>query len=104
MNISPELGLAQTRAVLAAGRAAGLGTHVDAFCQATLEAGHWRRWVPQDDHVSDAEKVRLGGSYMFATHHFKELSQRLDRELVSAATTSARIAVEAVKNVMRRYN
>lgn len=103
MNVSPELGVAQTTAVVAAARAANLGGPLDAFCDATVAAGSWRKWVG-DDEVSDEEKVALGGSYLFATPLFAELRQRLDHALRPAGRSTERIAIDAVKAVMHRYD
>lgn len=104
MNVSPELGVAQTIAVLEAARGAKLGDPLDAFCEATITAGYWRKWTGDDPAVPDDEKVMLGGSYLFAAPVFAELRQRLDHALRPQGRSTARIAIDAVKAVMRRYD
>jgi hypothetical protein len=104
MNISPELGCAQTIAVLAAARAARLDQTLDGFCNATIEAGYWRRWVEgTGQEATDLDKVVLGGSYLFATPVFVELRDQLDRALQSRELSTRRIAIDAGKAVARRY-
>lgn len=102
MNISPEIGVAQTLAVVDAARAAGLNGPLDAFCEATVDAGFWRKWAG-DDAVPEGEKVALGGSYLFATPVFAELRDRLDRILRRRGQSTRRIAVNEAKAVAFRY-
>jgi hypothetical protein len=102
MNISPEAGVAQTTAVLHAARAARLSEVVDDFCDATLRAGHWRRWLG-DGPAADDDKVATGGSYLFATPAFAALRAELDRALAGSGRSTRRIATDAVKSLIRRY-
>ncbi len=62
MNISPELGSAQTRAVLTAAYARDACAHTAAedFCSAAIESGYWRKWVSAAGGCTDAAKVELG--------------------------------------------
>ena len=101
MNISPELGSAQVRAVLQAARSARADATVDHFCEAAIDAGYWRKWVTSPDVCPDATKVRLGGSYLFATDAFDELRERLDFALGEDHTR--RVAIDAAKAVIRRF-
>lgn len=104
MNVSPELGSAQTVAVVEAARSAKIGDALDEFCHASVAAGQWRKWAPSEPVPHDDEKVALGGSYMFSSPVFDELRQRLDNALRPQGRSTARIAIDAVKAVMRRYH
>lgn len=105
MNVTLELGAAQTTAVLRAARAARLDAVVDAFCDDAVHAGYWRDWVSErGDATPDDEKVILGGWYLFATPAFDELRQRLDAALAPHGLSTARIAVDAAKAVIVRYH
>ena len=99
LNVSPELGVAQTRAVLGAAHSLGLAGAAEQFSAAAIRAGHWRKWA--EPGASDVDKVSLGGSYLFATAAFAELRDQLDRAMWPGATR--RFAVDAVLAVARRY-
>jgi hypothetical protein len=104
MNVSPELGVAQTLAVLRAARASRLDGALDTFCEAVIEAGYWRKWADgPEEAVPDREKVLLGGSYLFSAPAFTELRDRLDRSLRSQHRSTRRIAIDAAKGVVRRF-
>lgn len=104
MNISPELGSAQTVAVLRAARENRLDGSLDSFCDAVISAGYWRKWAEAPDGaVPDREKVVLGGSYLFSTPAFAELRERLDRALESQDRCTRGVATDAAKAVVRRY-
>jgi hypothetical protein len=104
MNISPEIGSAQTAAVLRAARENRLDGSLDSFCEAVIAAGYWRKWADAPDSaVSDHEKVIIGGSYLFATPAFAELAERLDRALRPQGGATRRVATDAAKAVVRRF-
>jgi tagatose-1,6-bisphosphate aldolase non-catalytic subunit AgaZ/GatZ len=104
MNVSPELGSAQTIAVLRAARESRLDGVMDTFCDAVVEAGYWRKWADgSEDAISDREKVLLGGSYLFSAPAFAELEDRLDLALRPRRLSTRRIAVDAARAVVRRY-
>jgi hypothetical protein len=101
MNISPELGSAQTRAVLTAAHDASAHGAADDFCAAAIKRGYWRKWVTAPEACTDAAKVELGGSYLFATDAFEELRDRLD--FARGAGYTRRISIDAAKAVIRRF-
>jgi len=103
MNISPELGAAQTAAVLTAAREAGAHAAVDRFAAAVLEAGHWRKWVTPSGSTGEWDRIVLGGAYLFATDHFAEFTRRVDPLRRAAGSGVHRVAVEAAAAVVRRY-
>lgn len=104
MNVSPELGCAQTIAVVRAAREARLHRVLDDFCGAAVAAGYWRKWVSSlRGPVPDQEKVVLGGSYLFATPAFTELRVRLDHAGRRDGRSTRRIATDAAKTVISRY-
>jgi len=104
MNVSPELGTAQTVTVLRAAQHNSLDGVIDSFCDAVIKAGYWRKWADgPEEMVPDREKVLLGGSYLFSTPTFTELRERLDRALRPQGLSTRRIAIDAAKAVVRRY-
>lgn len=104
MNISPEVGTAQTVAVVRSARDLHLGGALDEFCDAVIAAGFWRKWAGgAQQTISDQEKVALGGSYLFSAPVFAELRERLDRALRPDRRCTRRIAIDAAKAVVHRY-
>ncbi|HEX6499952.1 MAG TPA: class II D-tagatose-bisphosphate aldolase, non-catalytic subunit [Micromonosporaceae bacterium] len=104
MNVSSELGAVQTTAVLRAARSVGLDAAADAFCDEAVRAGCWREPGNRDSVVlSDDEKVALGGASLFAGATFADLRDRLDAALASRGGSTARLAIDAAKQVISRY-
>ena len=103
MNISPEVGVAQTAAIVRSLRAARLPTILDEFCDQVIEAGYWRKWTLSALDVPDERKVMLGGSYLFSAPIFAEVRGRLDRAIGRSGRSTRRIAIDAAKAVVWRY-
>jgi hypothetical protein len=103
VNISPELGAAQTAAVLDTARQAGRAAAADRFAAAVLAAGHWRKWVTPGGPAGEWDRILLGGAYLFATGHFAELAAEVDPVLHTGGTSLHAIAVDAGVAVVRRY-
>jgi hypothetical protein len=103
LNISPELGLAQTITIVKAARRLGITGTCDAFCNSAVNAGFWRKWVSDPTEVSDEDKVALGGSYLFSTPSFAALRDELDYALAGYGGSTMRLAIDAIKTVVTRY-
>jgi len=103
MNISPEVGVAQTAAIVRSLRAARLPAILDEFCEHVIEAGHWRKWTRSAADVPDERRVLLGGSYLFSAPIFAEVRGRLDRAIGRHGRSTRRIAIDAAKAVVWRY-
>jgi hypothetical protein len=103
MNISPEVGVAQTAAIVRSLQAARLPTILDEFCDQVIQAGYWRKWTRTAVDVPDGRKVMLGGSYLFSAPIFAEVRGRLDRALGRHGRSTRRIAIDAAKAVVWRY-
>lgn len=71
INIAPELGVTETRAVIDLLRRHGLDSELEEFLKLSHDSEAWRKWFEGD--ASYLEKAVVSGHYVFATERFKEI-------------------------------
>jgi hypothetical protein len=79
INIGPELGVLQTRAVVDLGEACGLSREVDGFLERSLRSRCWEKWLYGTP--SDRVKALLAGHYNFSSPEYVELVAALERRI-----------------------
>jgi hypothetical protein len=78
INIAPELGVTETRTLLALTRDLGMTTERDAFMRLAYDSGAWVKWF--GDHAATDEQCSVAaGHYVFATREFRDLKERIGR-------------------------
>jgi hypothetical protein len=78
VNIAPEFGVTETRAILGWLRENNLRTEEDRFLELALGSRAWVKWFPDGD-GTDFERAVVAGHYIFSTEEFRDLKGRLDR-------------------------
>jgi fructose/tagatose bisphosphate aldolase len=85
INIAPEFGTIETRAIL------GLldDNQRDTFFNLCVRSGKWKKWFP-DGFDPNTDKIRtllVAGHYVFASHEFKELLSGVSRDVMRETIT-----------------
>jgi len=78
VNIGPELGVAQTKAVIGLAVNYGLYNELDAFLRRSLESNRWEKWVYSKP--SDFLKSVIAGHYVFNSDEYKRLADKLSQK------------------------
>lgn len=94
INVAPELGVIETRALLQFLRQNNLKPQAEAFLKIAYDSRKWERWLKPGSTASDEEKAIMAGHYVFATPAYRALLQSLpvteydalDRFLIAAIT------------------
>jgi len=95
VNVAPELGVIETRALLHFLRSNHMRKQADLFLDIAYNSKMWIRWLKEGTTASDEEKAIIAGHYVFATAECQELlkairatpsADRLDSFLISAIT------------------
>ncbi|MBU0638095.1 MAG: hypothetical protein KKB50_04460 [Planctomycetes bacterium] len=96
INVAPELGVAQTRAVVRLAQQQGLFGELDAFLRRAAATGKWRKWQYGSPDVR--RQGLIAGHYAFGTDEYRALTARLGR----VADVQAAIAAE-IAAIIERY-
>ncbi|OXM48867.1 hypothetical protein [Amycolatopsis alba] len=80
VNVAPEFGVVETRALLALLDELGLAAERDEFLRLAHDSGSWRKWLKPGTAATDHERAVIAGHYVFATDEFRELKDRIARQ------------------------
>ncbi|MFB9932250.1 tagatose-6-phosphate kinase [Amycolatopsis halotolerans] len=81
VNVAPEFGVVETRALLALLDEAGLAAERDEFLRLAHDSGSWRKWLKPGTAATDRERAVIAGHYVFATDEFRELKDRVANQV-----------------------
>ncbi|WP_271189235.1 hypothetical protein [Dactylosporangium matsuzakiense] len=104
VNVAPELGVAETRALLRLMDELGLGAQREAFLTLAYESQLWRKWLTPGSTAGDEERAVMAGHYVFSDDRFAGI-----REVVAVrAATRRGIGLDAylrrsIELVISRY-
>ncbi|MEX0717349.1 MAG: hypothetical protein WD066_12215 [Planctomycetaceae bacterium] len=95
VNVAPEFGVVETRALLATLRRAGCDALAERFLELAFASRKWEKWMLPDSDADDVARAIIAGHYVYSTPEFAEIIAAarpacrgrgidLDRELVSA--------------------
>lgn len=102
-NVAPEFGVTETRAIMHAALENGETKFIDEFSAIVLEGGRWRKWMLNNSHATDIQKVEIGGHYHFSDEKFVELRKRLEQDLSKKSVNLNERVNQLVSNSIDRY-
>lgn len=77
VNVAPELGVAETRALLRLLTAMRLTRQRDAFLELAYDCEAWRKWLAPQSAADDLHRCVMAGHYVFGTAEFKEIKKEV---------------------------
>lgn len=103
VNVAPEFGVAETRALLRLLSMLGLRRERDAFLDLAYNSGAWRKWVSADSEADDLQRCLMAGHYVFASDDFKQTKMAVDRQIRPLGLDIDEHLRRAVESSMERY-
>ncbi|MET9915020.1 hypothetical protein ABZZ74_51700 [Streptomyces sp. NPDC006476] len=98
LNVAPEFGVVETRALLGLMNEAGLTRQREEFLALAFESGLWRKWMKHDTTATDDDRAVIAGHYVFGTEEFSEIKKEVEYACRNDSNTvddRLRAAVEA---------
>ncbi|MDQ1294077.1 MAG: hypothetical protein QG608_1960 [Actinomycetota bacterium] len=103
VNVAPELGVAETRALITLMTTAGLKHQRDDFLALALESGAWAKWMGPDTSAGDEHRAVVAGHYVFGSEEFTEIKKQVEYAYRHDAVTVDGYLRRAVTAVIERY-
>jgi hypothetical protein len=103
INVAPEFGVVETRALVELLRVHRLDIVADRFLQISLESGKWTKWMLPDTTASDEDRAIIAGHYVFATEEGRSLIGEATRDLESKGIDLNEHLKQKVKASILRY-
>ncbi len=103
MNVAPEFGVTESRALLQVLEENHLHKLSEAFIELAHGSGKWGKWVPPETKIDMRQKALIAGHYVFATDAFWEIKTRAQRALDPIGLDLDQILQKAVCASILRY-
>ena len=81
INIAPEYGVVETKAIIELCKNNNLTSEIDNFLNISFKSNKWKKWLKNDSKLNDDEKAILSGHYIFSSLEFIELEKRIINKL-----------------------
>jgi hypothetical protein len=78
VNVAPEFGIVETRALLEVCDEIGRPDLRDQFVEFALESGKWRKWMLPDTKVDDRGKAVIAGHYVYSEPEIVALKEEVN--------------------------
>lgn len=103
INIAPEFGVIETRALIVLMEQLGLLRERDAFVELAYESNAWQKWMTHDTFASDYDRAVIAGHYVFNTSQFREIKQRVCQAAAMLGIDVDPLLREAIMHSIDRY-
>jgi tagatose-1,6-bisphosphate aldolase non-catalytic subunit AgaZ/GatZ len=108
VNIAPEYGVIETKAIISLCQENGLTEELENFLQISYDSGKWEKWLKPKSNLSDSQKSILSGHYVFSTPEFLELkeiiSSKLNKSNINFENVLYETVYKAIKNSLTGLN
>lgn len=81
VNIAPEYGIAETKAIISLCEDNGLEDELNSFYALSHKSNKWDKWLKPESTLSENQKAILSGHYIFSSEEFKELANKINFKL-----------------------
>lgn len=102
INVAPEFGVVETRALLRTLRELGMSGEHDQFVRLAVESGSWRKWMKPHSLATDLDRAEICGHYVFNTEECRDIKERADRRLQADGKTLDDILRADVRDSIER--
>ncbi|CCM79867.1 MULTISPECIES: hypothetical protein [Rhizobium] len=103
MNIAPELGVAETRALVAVLKEFNLNAQLERFLQIAFESLAWKKWMKPNSQASDADRAIIAGHYVFGTEECRAIKDAAESACCRIGKTLDRLLQSKVEESVERY-
>ena len=103
VNIAPEFGVIETRALIEAFTHSAMYKERDDFLDMSYNSRKWEKWMVNDTKASDFDRSVISGHYVFSKKECVELIDRLSFELAKREINLHAYLREKVKQGIMRY-
>ncbi|RJQ29486.1 tagatose-6-phosphate kinase [Candidatus Parcubacteria bacterium] len=103
LNVAPEFGVAETKALIKVCDDLGLKSERDQFLTLALNSRKWDKWLLADTKATDFDRAVIAGHYVFATPEFTKIKARIAFASRARGLDLDQYLKEAIKSSIMRY-
>lgn len=75
LNVAPEFGVVESRALVAILRELGLNVQLERFLALSYRSRSWEKWMLAGTRATDTDRALISGHYVFATDAFRDIKE-----------------------------
>jgi len=102
-NVAPELGVAETRALVNILEVNGLTKFSERFLEIAYDSNKWDKWMLDNTTATDRDRSIIAGHYVFSKPEVSELKIEAGKELERKGTHLEEYLKQQVKHSILRY-
>ncbi|MEI6713464.1 MAG: class II D-tagatose-bisphosphate aldolase, non-catalytic subunit [Verrucomicrobiota bacterium] len=103
VNVAPEFGVAESRAIFGLCREYGLKRWEDIFIDLALASNKWEKWMAPHTQASELDRALIAGHYVFSHPEFIEAKNEAAYCLDNKGVNLAEVLEKAVTGSIERY-
>jgi hypothetical protein len=103
INVAPEFGVVETRALLDVLRTNGLAHFAEEFLEIAHGSGKWERWLVPNSTASDEEKSIIAGHYVFAAPEVVALRAAAQKVLATKGLNLDALLQSEIEKTIEHY-
>jgi hypothetical protein len=104
LNVAPEFGVVESRALAALLRELGLNVQLERFLALSYESRSWEKWMRPGTRATDTDRALISGHYVFATDAFRDIkAAAVDRAERRGIDLDARLR-DAIAAAIEHYS
>lgn len=103
INIAPEFGIIETRALINILKQNNLEELLNRFLDLSYNSKKWKKWIINKNKISKFKCSELAGHYVYSSKEFKEIKKEAIQFLSKKNIKLNKIMYSAVRNSIYRY-
>jgi len=102
-NVAPEFGVVETEKLLSIMKELDLHEELSSFIKRCVDSNKWYKWVEDEQAITDVDKTKLCGHYLFADIQVTEIIDRVRAAYAKKGKDVDHELKDAVKKSILRY-
>jgi len=103
LNVAPEFGVVETRALLGLLDQLHLAAEREEFLRLSYESNAWRKWLMPNTRAGDLDRAIMAGHYVFGTEEFLALKDKVEAKAAAAGIDVDARLVHAIYQAQNHY-
>lgn len=101
VNVAPEFGVVETRAILSFFRENGMNEFRQRFLDISFNSDKWKKWMIPNSNKSNSDKAIISGHYIFSSKDFIKLKKELIEKLKNKEDFDNFLKSEIKKSILK---
>jgi hypothetical protein len=102
VNIAPELGVSESKALVSVCMQLGLKRQAGALVETFYNSKKWEKWLSTNTTASHLDRALIAGHYTFASESFKEIKADIDERCAAAGFALEDYLVQTLESTLQR--